>query len=46
MSILIQNLYDDSTFSVSKAPVLSAISINLPQRPFKEIVKQTQAGNV
>ena len=34
------------TFSVSKAPGLSAISINLSQRPFKEVVKQTRAGNV
>ena len=34
------------TFSVSKNPGLSAISINLSQRPFKEFVNQTRAGNV
>ena len=34
------------TFSVSMVPGLSAISINLSQRPFKEFVKQTRAGNV
>ena len=34
------------TFSVSKAPGLSAISLNLSQRYFKEFVKQTRAGNV
>ena len=30
------------TFSVSKAPGLSAISLNLSQRHFKEFVKQTR----
>ena len=34
------------TFSVSKAPGLSAISLNLSQRYFKEFVKQTGTGNV
>ena len=33
-------------FSVSKAPGLSAISLNLSQRYFKEFVRQTRAGNV
>ena len=34
------------TFSVFKAPGLSAISLNLSQRYFKEFVKQTGTGNV
>ena len=34
------------TFPVSKAPGLSAISLKLSQRYFKEFVKQTRVGNV